>query len=511
MTTGSMAAGSIVAQPGGRSVVESYPQATSPTPERASVAASAGRQSPHPAVVRVIAAEPGGASLGSGTLVDANDEHGLVITNWHVVRDSPANVRVVFPDGFQSMGRVLRMDSNWDLAAILINKPPAAPVKVATDAPRVGDMLTIAGYGSGKYRAATGPCTQYLAPSMNSPFELVELAASARQGDSGGPIFNTSGELAGVLFGEGGGRTTGAYCRRVHNFLTLAVQQLHRAAGAQLASSQPKLPSANQSPAKPSSPNSQTEYFNPLAPTGATKVASTNSDPATGGWKRKPSTQSSDELVTGQPLASQYGTAPYGAAQFDTVQNDDAPPGQDLAADSDGAATASFQAPSRAQLGEATASSAADSVPVAAIGPSAAQMIESRQSQPAMVQSPQAAGASEHFLPRTPAAGALAGTSDAASAARSSAASAGAANAPLATSRDQANDWVAATEPTSAGPLPFAGDTLLEQCKSILACIGVAAFLFHGTRLLARTTSAAKGTRKRSKRTRRSSAALADA
>jgi serine protease Do len=178
-------------------------------------------------VVRVVAADFAGASLGSGTLVDANDEHGLVITNWHVVRDAPGNVIVVFPDGFQSLGRVLRMDANWDLAAILINKPRAAPVRLAAKAPQIGETLTIAGYGGGSYRAVSGPCTQYLSPSVQHPQELVELAASARQGDSGGPIFNGRGELAGVLFGEGGGRTTGAYCGRVHDFLAAAVKQLY--------------------------------------------------------------------------------------------------------------------------------------------------------------------------------------------------------------------------------------------------------------------------------------------
>jgi hypothetical protein len=48
---------------------------------------------------------------------------------------------------------------------------------------------------------------------------MVELSAGARQGDSGGPIFNTQGQLAGVLFGESRGKTSGSYCGRVHLFL----------------------------------------------------------------------------------------------------------------------------------------------------------------------------------------------------------------------------------------------------------------------------------------------------
>ena len=181
---------------------------------------SAAPQTPHPAVVRVISPERDGTSLGSGTLIDVSQSHGLVLTNWHVVRDAAGNVIVSFPDGFQSPGYVLKMDRDWDLAAVAIWRPHVAPVPIAKEAPRPGEMLTIAGYGAGSYRAISGPCTEYLSPGGNLPYEIVELHAAARHGDSGGPIFNGRGELAGVLFGEGGGDTSGTYCGRVRLFLS---------------------------------------------------------------------------------------------------------------------------------------------------------------------------------------------------------------------------------------------------------------------------------------------------
>ncbi len=42
----------------------------------------------------------------------------------------------------------------------------------------------------------------------------------ARRGDSGGPIFNQAGELAGVLFGAGQGTTLGSFAPRVRYFLS---------------------------------------------------------------------------------------------------------------------------------------------------------------------------------------------------------------------------------------------------------------------------------------------------
>lgn len=176
-------------------------------------------QTPHPAVARIVAPESSGASMGSGVLVDVNDSQGLVLTNWHVVRESRSAVLVQFPDGFQSAGTVIRQDEAWDLAAIVIWKPNATPISVAATPPQPGEALTIGGFGRGVYREQTGRCTEYLSPGTGYPKEFVELEATARQGDSGGPIFNERRELAGVLFGQNEGRTIGSCSTRVKAFL----------------------------------------------------------------------------------------------------------------------------------------------------------------------------------------------------------------------------------------------------------------------------------------------------
>ncbi len=210
----------------------------------------------HPSVVRIIVKEKDGVAYGSGTLVDVRDKHGLVVTNWHVVRDAAGEITVVFPDGFSSAARVLKVDSNWDLAALVIWRPSVQPVPVATIAPRPGDVLSIAGYGSGSYRAVTGRCTQYVAPGTNQPYEMVELSAQARQGDSGGPIFNDRGELAGVLFGASRGSTSGSYAGRVRWFLVSLAPELEHSDNVVIASRpQPNIvspPFRNQVQTQPS-------------------------------------------------------------------------------------------------------------------------------------------------------------------------------------------------------------------------------------------------------------------
>lgn len=176
-------------------------------------------QQPHPAIARIVVQEGSGYAFGSGSLIDTRDEYGLVITNWHVVREATGPIEVVFPSGFRSEARSIKLDEDWDLAALVIWKPPVEPIAISSRAPRPGEPLTICGYGSGQYRAAQGRCTDYYAPQIGMPHELVELDVEARQGDSGGPILNAQGEIAGVLFGAGQGTTLGSFGGRVGTFL----------------------------------------------------------------------------------------------------------------------------------------------------------------------------------------------------------------------------------------------------------------------------------------------------
>lgn len=181
-----------------------------------------GDRNPNPAVARITAVEGRTLSQGSGTLVEIRGQRGLVVTNWHVIRDASGPIVVAFPDGFRSAAKVLKVDKDWDLAALLIWRPNAKPITISTTTPKAGDPLIIAGYGSGDYRAIAGRCTQYVAPGARMPYEMVEVSAEARQGDSGGPILNERGELAGVLFGAARGTTSGSFCGRVRWFLASA-------------------------------------------------------------------------------------------------------------------------------------------------------------------------------------------------------------------------------------------------------------------------------------------------
>ncbi len=264
---------------------------------------------PRPAVVRVIAEDADGNSQGSGTLVAVSEQHGIVVTNWHVVRDATGRIRVIFPDGFESAAQVLKTDSEWDLAALGIWRPSTAPVPIAHVAPVAGEPLTIAGYGSGSYREATGRLTQYVAPASHLPYEMFEVDVEARNGDSGGPILNTRGELAGVLFGAASGTTAGSFCGRVRRFVDSVLPLIdpaarQRAAFAEgLASKQvepaartPSPPAIQPVPITPSPQHSSALAL-------ASPATTDNSPPGTPAPPMRP-VQLPDERVSPAPVSS---------------------------------------------------------------------------------------------------------------------------------------------------------------------------------------------------------------
>ena len=175
---------------------------------------------PHPAVARIVNRNQAGRYFGSGTLVGKDDARGIVVTCAHLFRDGAGQISVAFAGGKTFGANLVAIDRQWDLAALEIAPPAALPVDVATDAPRPGDWLESCGYGpDGRWRCNRGQARGYVQAVGTTRPETLELGGSARQGDSGGPVFNGRGQLAAVLWGTDGVTVGGTYCGRVRAFL----------------------------------------------------------------------------------------------------------------------------------------------------------------------------------------------------------------------------------------------------------------------------------------------------
>ena len=172
---------------------------------------------PHPAVVRICNVFGQERSYGSGTVVGAE----YVLTCAHLFGDGVGRIGVAFPGGTGSAATILAIDQTWDLALLkLETASTATPVAIATEFARPGDPLQFSGYGSdGCYRPVSGQALGYVKAGRQTTYETLAMAGAAREGDSGGPILNASGELVAVLWGTGDRTVNGTCCLRIRKFL----------------------------------------------------------------------------------------------------------------------------------------------------------------------------------------------------------------------------------------------------------------------------------------------------
>jgi S1-C subfamily serine protease len=141
---------------------------------------------------------------GSGFVI-ARDR---VLTNAHVVQGVSQPV-VLAPNGQALTGRVTSFDPQRDLAVIAVSGLSAAALDVAAS-PAVGTTGVVAGYPFG------GPFTEGGARviqtgSVSVPDitggghtdrDVAALTADIEQGNSGGPLLSTGGEVIGIVFAK---------------------------------------------------------------------------------------------------------------------------------------------------------------------------------------------------------------------------------------------------------------------------------------------------------------------
>jgi hypothetical protein len=173
------------------------------------------------AVVRIVVAEGPSTSRGSGVLIEY-DGKPFVLTAWHVVRtNSSRNIPTVyFQDGTQSKARVIKTDDAFDLALLECEKVASVAAKLAGE-PTRDEVLTVAGYGPhpSKWRESSGRIVGRARPSREHAMDHIIISTPARQGDSGGPVFNAQGHVAGILWGSEGSRTYATHSGRIQAWL----------------------------------------------------------------------------------------------------------------------------------------------------------------------------------------------------------------------------------------------------------------------------------------------------
>lgn len=137
--------------------------------------------------------------VGAGAIVDAT---GLIVTNKHVIENA-YKITVKLQDGKVFPARLLGQGLGFDLAVLKVESGYPLPVVEVGDSDRVqvGDHVLAIGNPLGLQGSVTSGIVSALHRNLvGTPFdEYIQTDAAINHGSSGGPLFNTRGEIIGVV------------------------------------------------------------------------------------------------------------------------------------------------------------------------------------------------------------------------------------------------------------------------------------------------------------------------
>ena len=134
---------------------------------------------------------------GAGAGVLAGD--GLVLTNNHVAGDGRA-LEVTLDDGSTYKAKVMKRNTNADLALLEIAEHGHSGATISTKEPRPGEMVFAYGHPWGQRAVLTGGVLSAVTAAHTRKGELPILRSDVQlaPGNSGGPLLNAAGEVLGL-------------------------------------------------------------------------------------------------------------------------------------------------------------------------------------------------------------------------------------------------------------------------------------------------------------------------
>ena len=140
------------------------------------------------------------ASAGSGFILTTD---GYIVTNYHVV-ESANTVKVSLYNGDEYEAKYVGGDEDYDIAVIKIEGTDLPAVTLGdSTALNVGDHVLAIGNPLGELTfSMSGGMVSSVNRAINvggTPFNMIQTDASINSGNSGGPLFNSYGEVVGIV------------------------------------------------------------------------------------------------------------------------------------------------------------------------------------------------------------------------------------------------------------------------------------------------------------------------
>lgn len=156
-------------------------------------------------------------AAGSGIIVGQNENELLIVTNYHVI-EGGKEIKVQFCDGTEGLATVKGQDIPMDLAVMSVNmdelsEDTKANIKIIklgdSDALEVGeDAIAIGnslGYGQSVTVGVISALNREMTLENGETGTFIQTDAAINQGNSGGALLNTKGELIGINSNKLGG------------------------------------------------------------------------------------------------------------------------------------------------------------------------------------------------------------------------------------------------------------------------------------------------------------------
>ena len=130
-------------------------------------------------------------------------EDGYILTNHHVISDA-SSVKVTLYNGETYDAKVIGSDEDYDIAVLKIDVTGATPV-VLGDSSKVaiGESVAAVGNPLGELTFSMSEgivsCVNRAINVDGTPFNMIQVDCSINPGNSGGPLFNSYGEVIGIV------------------------------------------------------------------------------------------------------------------------------------------------------------------------------------------------------------------------------------------------------------------------------------------------------------------------
>ena len=140
------------------------------------------------------------AASGTGFFIT---EDGYILTNHHVISDA-SSVKVTLYNGETYDAKVIGSDEDYDIAVLKIDVTGATPVVLGDSSKlAIGESVAAVGNPLGELTFSMSEgivsCVNRAINVDGTPFNMIQVDCSINPGNSGGPLFNSYGEVIGIV------------------------------------------------------------------------------------------------------------------------------------------------------------------------------------------------------------------------------------------------------------------------------------------------------------------------